>query len=88
MVRLFFHKKFEKYYRKMQVDLRTKVNNRLLTFATNPKNPVLEDHALTGKLQGLRSINITGDYRAWYQWIAVDAVRFVRLGTHPELYGK
>ena len=53
-----------------------------------PKNIVLNNHALNGKYGGYRSINITGDYRLIYEECGTDAVRLIDIDTHGNLYGK
>ena len=80
-------KRFEKQYRKLPIRLREKVNVRLVLFATDPFNSVLENHPLSGKYKDCRSINITGDLRAIYEEVAPDTVRLLLIGTHHELYG-
>lgn len=87
MMRVLFHKKFDKKYRRCSKILQYKVTERLQLFAEWPLDPILENHALTGEYEGLRSINVTGDYRALYRPIE-EIAHFVRLGTHSELYGK
>lgn len=60
-------------------------------FEQNPNHPQLRNHALSGKRKGLRSINVTGDWRALY---AVEAgtknleiiALFQAIGTHSQLY--
>lgn len=64
--------------------------NRLQLFKNNPTHPQLRNHALTGKYRGLRSINITGDWRAFFreEKSTHDTIEitFVLLGTHSQLY--
>ena len=83
-----FTSRYKKRYRVLTTKLRNKVDARIALFIQDRFNPVLENHALTGEYKDLRSINITGDYRALYETLGPNSVRFVRLGTHPELYGK
>ena len=80
------HRNFEKRYVKLPPAVRQRFKERRDVFAENPFDPVLQNHALKGKYQGYRSINITGDWRAVYKLIDKDTVVFVDLGTHSELY--
>lgn len=60
-------------------------------FEKDPYNPKLHNHALSGKRKGLRSINITGDWRALYEEHPDDKALeiialFQAIGTHSQLY--
>jgi len=83
-----YSKRFQKNYKKLQLALRQKFKDRRNLFLTDPFNPLLDNHSLHGKYDGCRSINITGDYRAIYYHETENIVRFIAIGTHPELYGK
>jgi len=82
---------FKKQYKKTPKKIQEKVKERLSLFVKNPTNQLLNNHALTGKYQGYRSINITGDRRAIYS-IRQDLklkqeYYFELVGTHSQLYG-
>ena len=51
---------------------------------------ILNNHALTGKFQGRRSINITGDWRAIFSirvnFESESEYYFELVGTHSQLY--
>ncbi len=51
-------------------------------------NPLLNNHALSGKYTGYRSINITGNTRVIYKFLDENVILFVEIGTHSELYRK
>lgn len=60
-------------------------------FAKNPLDPELHNHELHSPYKGLRSIDITNDYRAIYQekTIGKETIAyFSLLGTHKKLYKK
>ena len=57
---------FKKQYKKAPRKIQEKVKERISLFVQNPTNQLLNNHALTGKFQGYRSINITGNWRAIY----------------------
>ena len=82
-----FHNHFKKAYLKLPKKLQEAVDNRLLLFSKDQFASSLKNHLLVGKYKGYRSINITGDYRAFYKEISEDKVIFVKVGTHSELYG-
>ena len=81
---------FKKQYKKAPKKIQEKVKERISLFVQDPTNQVLNNHALTGKFQGYRSINITGDWRAIFE--EVDPIlddpyiEFIALGTHSQLY--
>jgi addiction module RelE/StbE family toxin len=81
------HKKFVKQFKKLPKNVREKFEQKLRVFVINPYSPVLNNHPLTGRWAGCRSVNVTGDYRAIYH-LSNDIVTFMRIGTHHQLYGK
>ena len=80
------HRNFERQYVRMPTNIQKRFKERRDVFMQNPFDPVLQNHALKGKYQGYRSINITGDIRAVYKLIDRDTIVFVDLGTHSGLY--
>jgi addiction module RelE/StbE family toxin len=87
MMRIDLHRDFKKQYRKLRVQNRKRFDERLVLFVRNPFDPVLNNHALKGKYKNCRSINITGDLRAIYETVGENAVLFVAIDTHSNLYG-
>lgn len=67
--------------------IQKKFDKRIRLFAENPDNPILLDHALSGKLLGHRAFSITGDIRVVY-YIFEDIAYFVDIGTHNQVYGQ
>ena len=80
------HRNFAKRYVKLPSGIQERFKERRDIFAKNSFDPILQNHALKGKYQGYRSINITGDWRAVFQLNGSDAY-FVEIGTHSYLYG-
>ena len=80
-----FHNQFRKQYKKLSMKIKDKFNERLIVFKDNPLIPELHNHALHGKYDGCRSINVTGDYRAIYE-VLDGGVRFLEIDTHSNLY--
>lgn len=81
---------FKKQYKKAQKKIQEKIKERISLFIRNPALQLLNDHVLTGKFQGCRSINITGDWRAIYS-IRINLKSeqeyyFELVGTHSQLY--
>jgi len=86
-MRIHFHKYFNKSYKKCSQKTKDRFQKRLKIFLDNPHHSLLASHALIGEWQGFRSINITSDYRALYQYLDDDAVEFFIIDTHSNLYG-
>lgn len=86
--RIDLHKSFIKSFDKLPAKIQQRVIQKLETFKKDSFSIELNNHALTGKCQGYRSINIIGNYRAIYLDISEEAVLFVQIGTHAQLYDK
>ena len=82
------HRSFGKGVEKLDPKIKRKLAERLRLFASEPFHPLLDNHALTGEYEGVRSINITGDFRAIYLPTGLDVTLFMYIGTHSQLYGK
>jgi addiction module RelE/StbE family toxin len=85
-MRIFFHRSLKKRYKKMPIKIRRKAEERILLFADNPSNSILNNHPLTGDRNGQWSINITGDWRAIYVFKNKNEVVFIDIDTHSNLY--
>ena len=81
-----FHKSFEKQYKKLRKSEQAQAEERLSLFFRDEFNPVLNNHPLSGKYKGYRSINITGDIRAFYKYQSPSTCIFVIIDTHSNLY--
>lgn len=88
--RIDYSKKFDKQLRKVPLEIKTAFRERFNLFTIDPLHPQLNNHQLTGKYTGFRSINITGDWRAIFQEYHFDngsiAIIFLFIGTHSQLY--
>lgn len=81
-----YHKDFIKAFKKLPQKTKKKFQERQILFEKDAFSPILNNHALGGKYQGYRSINIGGDLRAIYIKNS-DSVVFVKIGSHSRLYG-
>ena len=80
-------KKFTKTFNKTPAKIQLAFTQRVDIFRNNPFDSQLNNHALGGKYQGYRSINITGDWRAIFrEFNNYKLVSFETLGTHSQLY--
>ncbi len=86
MKRIEFHKDFRKDFKKLNPKIQRKFWERLELWQEQPTNPLLNNHALSGKLKGKFSINITGDIRAIYEERSDTIVVYLMIGSHSQLY--
>ena len=88
--RIDFSGRFEKDLKKSPRKIQIAFKNRLEVFLFDKFNPILNNHSLTGKYFGYRSINVSGDWRAIFEEkIDEEGEKYINfriLGTHSELY--
>jgi addiction module RelE/StbE family toxin len=85
-VRISYSKTFLKQAKKLNPELRQKLQFAVRTFSQNPLHPALRNHSLKGKYKEYRSIDVTGDVRALYLQREDEAI-FDAVGSHSQLYG-
>jgi len=85
-MRVRLHRTFEKQFKKLRPRDQKQAKERLVLFACDAFDPILNNHPLHGKYQNCRSINITGDLRAIYRETSRAVAYFIALGTHGKLY--
>lgn len=85
-MKIYLHKKFYKGYSKLSPKLQKKFKERKNLFLLDEFNMILNNHALTGRWLGYRSINITGDIRVVFKRSTDNAI-FVAIDSHSNLYG-
>lgn len=61
------HRKFVKAYTRLSVEQQLTIDDALLKFAENRTDPTLHDHALKGKVKGLRAFSAGFDLRVIYR---------------------
>ncbi|MEK9196260.1 MAG: type II toxin-antitoxin system mRNA interferase toxin, RelE/StbE family [Patescibacteria group bacterium] len=81
-----FSKKFTKQFSKQPVKIKQVFYKRLEIFEQDEHDAILRNHALKGKYQNYRSIDITGDVRALYVKRGETIVIFGFIGSHSQLY--
>jgi len=87
--RIDFSKRFDKQFKKSPLEIKIAFKKRIKLFLHDPLDPQLRSHPLKGVLQGYKSINITGDWRALYSEFkerGETIIIFEMLGTHSQLY--
>ncbi len=82
---IFLSKKFERMFKKSPREIQNKFIERLKLFRESRYHALLNNHALSGALYGLRSINVSGDWRVIFEE-KYGGVVFVDIGRHSQLY--
>lgn len=85
-MKLFYSPYFSKRFQNLPGKIQIKFKERLKLFLKNPFHPLLKNHQLKGDMMGRKAFSVTGDYRAIYQVIDKEAIKFVDIGTHPQVY--
>jgi addiction module RelE/StbE family toxin len=80
------HRNFLKSYKKLPLKIKEKFKERKNLFWQNQFHPILNNHALKGKYVNCRSIDITGDIRAIFNYRENTTIVFIEIGSHSELY--
>lgn len=81
-----FHKHFKRQFDKLPKKNQEHFYKKLDIFITNPFNPILNNHQLSGNMKNMRSINVSGDIRAIYEQIGKDKALFLMIASHSKLY--
>jgi len=81
-----YKKLFQKQFKVLWSSQKEAFFQRLADFLDDPYLPYLHYHALKGKYQWYKSINISWDIRAIFKEEWDTLVIFYMIGTHSELY--
>jgi addiction module RelE/StbE family toxin len=84
--RIEFSPIFNKKLAKAPTEIKLALRQVLDLFGENPNHQALRNHLLTDKYAGMRSIDVTGEWRALYRKER-ERIVFINLGTHDQLYG-
>ncbi len=85
-MQFFFKEKFNHSYKKLSPKIKARFKERRELFSKEPNCRILNLHKLSGKYDGMWSINITGDYRAIFDKQNEEIIIFINIGTHSELF--
>lgn len=77
--------RFRKQFKKCPRKIRLAAFEQLAVLERNEFDVVLNDHKLSGKCAGYRSVNVTGDIRIVYKRVS-DGFYLAAIGAHGELY--
>ncbi len=82
---LYYSSHFRKQWKRLSVKMRDDASVRLHVLVRSEYDPLLNNHALSGKYAKYRSINVTGDVRIVYIRVP-EGFYLIAIGTHSELY--
>ena len=86
-MRYIVSKKFKKNFDKLPLLIKRQFIERRKLFEAEPYNPILHNHALSGKYSDCRSLNVNGDFRIIFYFIDSETIHLVDIGNHSHLYG-
>jgi len=82
---LYRSSRFRRQWKRLSTKIRDEAIVRLLMLVRSEYDPLLNNHALSGKYAEYRSINVTGDVRIAYGRVP-GGFHLFAIGTHSELY--
>ena len=89
MIKLIWDQGFKRAYKKKiknNDEYKNKFWDALNLFVTDPFNPLLKTHKLSGKLKGLWVFSCLYDYRIIFKFIKKEEVLLIDIGSHDEVY--
>jgi len=86
-MKFFTHRKFDKAFKHLSAKQKEKFYKQIEIFSQNKSDKRLNNHSLTGKYLGYRSMNVTSDLRVFFEEINSETIKLVNIGTHSQLYG-
>jgi len=82
---LYRSSRFRKQWKRLSARIKDEAATHLEMLVRSEYDPLLNNHALSGKYAEYRSINVTGDIRIAYHRVPTGFHLFA-IGTHSELY--
>ncbi|HOR02204.1 MAG TPA: type II toxin-antitoxin system mRNA interferase toxin, RelE/StbE family [Candidatus Woesebacteria bacterium] len=81
-MKIYLSSNFLKEYKKVSKLIKNKLEVKEKIFRTNPFDPCLKTHPLTGKLKGFYSFSIDYHYRIVFSFENENEIWFHSIGTH------
>ncbi len=78
-MRILQHKNFLKSLDKLSIKIQHKAVQVIELFVSDPTHPSLRNHSLKGKRLGLRSIDVTGDFRIIFRELSDGKYELIEL---------
>lgn len=81
---IYYHERFQKRAFRYRAKKKS-IEKSILIFQSNPINPKLKTHKLTGQLEGYWSFSVDFHLRIIFRFVGKNTVFFLDIGTH-EVY--
>lgn len=81
-MKIFYTKKFEREYKKLNKDIKLKIESRENVFRKNPFSLTLKTHKLSGELEGFWSFSVDFKNRIVFEFIDNKTIFFHSIGDH------
>jgi len=89
MIEFIWDLKFKKSYKKIiskHNTLKEKFNQQIKLFQTNPFDPKLKTHKLSGTLNDCWAFSVEYDCRVIFKFKGKDKILLIDIGSHEEVY--
>jgi addiction module RelE/StbE family toxin len=86
-MKIYKKKSFDKAYKKLSPKWQSCVDDTIIKLVANPSDPNLHNHALGGRLAGLRAVSVPGDIRQIFsEGEGYMVIVLIAVGTHAQVY--
>ncbi len=86
-MKIIFHREFDKSFKRLSARHQAKTLEVIKRFTVSPYDPSLKNHALSGRMQGRRSISVTGDFRIIFEEVETGIlIIMLDIGSHEQVY--
>ena len=82
MIDISYTSKFEKNFKRLDLTVKSKIKQRVEIFQTDPHDPRLKTHKLSGQLKDYYAFSINHSYRILFIFESSSSVTFIDVGTH------
>lgn len=81
-MKVYYLPKFVKLYKKLPIDLREEVKEKIGLFQSEPNHPFLKTHKLKGSLKVFYSFSVNYRYRVIFEYLSKNEVVLLAVGDH------
>lgn len=81
-MKIFYTKKFEREYKKLNKEIKLKLESRENVFRKNPHSATLKTHKLLGALGDFWSFSVDFNYRVIFEFVDDNNIFFHSVGNH------
>lgn len=85
-MKIYYSSKFAKEYKRLPKKVKIAAEKREKIFRSNPLDPKLRTHRLSGGLREYHSFSIDYHYRIIFEFVGKETIWFHSVGTHA-IYG-